>query len=698
MGAPLLRVNGRDLSPYLNLQHDAGFDPVNEERIVPQFAGSVALREGEGYVGEAVGNREWTIPLILSGTSRAVVHQLVQDIQNDLVNGAQVEFAVDSATDSSTFFILERGELGVEFEYFLSVHATTRADLKLWTRPHGSTGTQRTLASFQSTGPQSFLATGVIGDRFALADLELRVGSSVASAGRVLGYAVHRSPSFNPILTASQIMSASTAGQNTIGTVIGASGAIASQYLGIGISPTGATGIAFRAFLAPVAAHVGRHRVLGVMRSRLDSPIAMYARDRFGAILGPTAIASQTDAAKWQLVDIGEISVPARASGQEDVPTQYLDLIAGGASNALPVATYALQTGALFLLNLDHSPGLLRTTGAGGRAAAMSDAFGRLDAGVWLSDSLNSDGGHTWNVVRGKLGGIYTFDMAQAQYGYAMFPGVASNQINKPLANAANATAIGVLGSGVQNQDVYAEANIGMLPYTIYGLVQPPSGGASGLLWELWPKALTNGSAITDGVGVRYSLAAGVPQLALMIASAGATSVLATAAASALTPGIWSATLSNYKLAIQVAGPTAQAWVGTTISGAAPLVNNSPLAQRPGWVAARINNAGVASVFPFMDNLNVQSLGAGASDIGSRQWFRFESYPEERAIQSSASAFVQNQTANFRGVPPRIPVTGSPGASGPVRVLAFEGEVDNFQGADVIDVRLDALERFQFLR
>ena len=135
-----LVVNGRNLSQSVRAQHDEGFDPVDAERIEPQFSGSPAFQEGAEFVNDAEGNREWTVPLILTAADRAALHQLVVDIENDLVSGAQVEFA-SSSNDPSTFFDLERGKLEVEYQYFLSVHATTRATLKLWTRPHGYTGT-----------------------------------------------------------------------------------------------------------------------------------------------------------------------------------------------------------------------------------------------------------------------------------------------------------------------------------------------------------------------------------------------------------------------------------------------------------------------------------------------------------------------------------------------------------------------------
>lgn len=687
MGAPLLRVNGRDLSPYLVVGHDEGLEPVDAERISPEFAGSMALREGEGYVGESVGNREWTVPLILSATSRSALHQLAQDIQNDLVNGGQVEFAVDSATDNSTFFLLERGRLDVEFQYFLAVHLTSRATLKLWTTPHGSPAGVRSVASFTGSGPQSFLATGLLGDRPALGRVVARVGSQTASAGRVIGYALHRSPSFNPILTPSL----ARVDPQTAASVFTSATGIASTYLGIAVSPTGASGVAARWYLDPPVAHTGRHRAIGIVRSRLDRGMSIYAQDRFGAVMGPTVIASQTDANKWQLADLGEISVDAPASGLNDTATQFIDLHAGGASGASVVASYALNVAGVFLMNLDNSPGLLRTPGAGGGNTQLyTDSFDRLSYGRALALSPLADSGQSWVALAGGLGAAYgTLGESRLQNKL----GVGTYYAAANIRSAANASGLAALASGAFNQDLYAEVHFGIQPEA----GQNASAGASGQIWELWPKAQTNASTITDGVGIRFSIPSGMPALSIWIASGGATALLASTVASSLAPNIWGG--ADYKMALQVQGPTAQAFLATGVLGAANITTNSVVAQIPGWVAVKNNNAGIASVYPYMDSLNVQSLAGAASDIGPRQWFRFESYPDEQVHQGPLTGFIQNQIVNFRGVPGvHLPVTGSPGASGPVRVLVFEGEVDNFQCADCIDVRIDALERFQFLR
>ncbi|MGH9380668.1 MAG: hypothetical protein ACRD2Z_08665, partial [Thermoanaerobaculia bacterium] len=98
------------------------------------------------------------------------------------------------------------------------------------------------------------------------------------------------------------------------------------------------------------------------------------------------------------------------------------------------------------------------------------------------------------------------------------------------------------------------------------------------------------------------------------------------------------------------------------------------------------------------DDFTYDSPGAGASDIGAREWFRFQSWPERRAIQGNASVFIADRAAEFRGDHPCLPPVGSPGASGPARVVVMAGDPDDFLGNDLLDVRVDAVEQFAYLR
>lgn len=396
MGAPKLVVNGIDLSTYLMVQDEEGLDPAAPAYFTPQYAGSGALRDGRRHVADTADNREGVFPLLLEGKTRAGLHHLISEINAALVRNASVEFASDSS-DASDFFTLEGGHLDVKYQYFLTGAAlTTRATLHLSTHPYSHTGTMRGVASIPqgSSAVVAFPATGILGDVYALANIEVRVGSAVASAGRVVMFGAHAHPSNNPYREA-------TSGRAQTGaTVLGASGAIGSQYTAIPISPTGASGVAYQEFLDPPNAHVGRHRVIAFARSGLNVPIPLYAMDRFGAILGATAVVTQMDQNKWQVVDLGEVQVPARATGQEGIPTQYVNLFGGGASGAAINASPGFHLAGLLFLPLDYSAGIMRTPGAG--VGGYGDTFSRGE-GQPLESSPQGDLGGIWNRIGGNL-------------------------------------------------------------------------------------------------------------------------------------------------------------------------------------------------------------------------------------------------------------------------------------------------------
>lgn len=690
---PLLKVNGRDLSTYLQAQNEAGFDPVDPDREEPAWAGSPAMREGMEFVGDTVDNREWTIPLLLSASTRAGLHQLVRDIEGELERGARVEFATDSA-DDVTAFDLEAGRLEVAYQFFLSVHATSRAVLRLWTAPQGHTATQRLIASVPGTGPQEFVATGIRGDRSALADLEVVVGSNVATAGRVVGYGVARSASYRGIRLASSLT-----GQASSLATAEPTSSIGSTMLAIPVSPTGASGVAAVAYLSPPEAYQGRHRVLAPLRSNLadTSHLTVSARDRFGAPLGATVIASQNNPARMMLADLGTISVPARASGQEPVPTQEIRISAGGASGAsyAQASGYPLTLGGLLLLPLERSPGLLRTPGIDGDAALYTDSFARLTGAVPVAlhnSPAAESGGVNWTRVAGYAGAAvdsFWGPVWPGKLGPIASSGAAAGGW-RPLLNA---SALYALASGALNTDVEMSGRVALN----YGA--SPAGASSTV--ELWAKAITNGSVLTAGVGARICLLPGSAAIQLVSASGGATAGLASltaATAAAIASQLHAG--AGLTMTVRVQGATAVLFMGTAAQNPpSVLAANAAMLAAPGWPAVRMNaGSNIASAVITVDDLAITALSAGASDIGPRETFRFEAYPQERAYQGNASVFLADRVAQFRGRPPQLPPLPSSGASGPARVIVFESAVDDFRGNDRIDVNLTALERFSFLR
>ncbi len=695
MGAPVLRVNGFDFSPFLNVQHDDGLDPLNPDRKAPQFAGSGAFREGKEGVGQSVDNRAWTIPLVLEAANRPALHDLIRRANQALTKGATVEFAIDEAVDAISYFRLEDGRLDGLFQYYLSVHSVTRATLRLWSTPHATSGTQRLLASraMGSSAVVQFPATGVLGDEDALANLEVRVGSAVASAGRVVLYAVHPHPSFLSYRPATSGLAQAGA------TVRGASGAVGSQYTAIPVSPTGASGVAYTAYLTPPDAHVGRHRLFAIARSALSVPLPLYAEDRFNAPLGPTALASQTDLTKWQLIDLGEVQVPARASGQDTTPTQYVNIYGGGASGASVLASGALHLNGVMLLPLDYSVGVLRTGGAGG-GDRIGDTFyrylsgGVFSIGVFVEEMPNADIGNvTWARVGGRLCNPYA--PFGVEGGVARIGPAASGQLGYV---ATGATGLYTLGSGRMLTDVHMEAN-----YQIYGGV-PSLAAASNHHVALYPKmeasAAYTKAVLTLGPSPNVAIITGAsPGAQNLRASAGMPSLLA----SGLLAG------QRHKITARVLGGRMDVWVATGPLSPSPIISAShaelgvagypavDMQQGPG---GNLGGIGLASTaVGLLSSLIVYSFGGSVGDIAPREYFRFEADPDARVYQGNASIFKVDRTADYRGHDPHLfPVGTGASARGPLRVVVFQGEVDNVVGNDGPDVALTAMERWEYLR
>lgn len=362
----VLNVNGRDLAQYARPWAEDGFSMDPEAIDDPQFAGSPAFTEGLRFTEEASGNRHWQVPLVLDADSRAELHELVRDINGDLFRGAEVEFASDSA-DSSTFFDLEAGRLDVTYDYMLTaVNNITRATLHLWTRPFGyskpSGGTIRLVASAIASGPVEIPATGILGDVDARVNLRFRATPHmVVEDTPVVMYGVHRSASFIAVLHAASHLIDSVGN----GTVIGASGAIASQYVGFPVSPTRSLSnldqFAFHR-PSPAAPYIDeRFRVFGVVRSRIAVPSAaggalgLRLRGRWEDVFTPTVLA--THSTEFGLYDFGEVTFP-NAIEPADQDRLKLDWISGGASGASIIASPGLHVQALIYLPLGYNAGI----------------------------------------------------------------------------------------------------------------------------------------------------------------------------------------------------------------------------------------------------------------------------------------------------------------------------------------------------
>lgn len=687
MAAPRLKVGGLDLSTYLRLQPDESpaVDPAGMEYFKPQFSGAPALGEGSAWVGDAVENRTMVFPLYIDGANRAAILKTIREVDQALIKGAQVEFCIDPDVDQPSFFDLERGTFEQSFNVWHLINTIAGGVLTLYVRPYANTATHRLIASIPAatSAVVEFAATGIMGDAYALANLEVRVGSQVASAGRVVAWGVHPHPSHNPYRAATSGLA------QTGATVRGASGAIGSQYTAIPVSPTGASGVAYTAYLDPPSAHVGRHRVMVFGRSGFANPIALYAKDRFGGILGPTALASQTDQTKWQMIDLGEINVPMRASGQDAVPTQFINLYGAALNEGTINASPGLHLNGIMFLPLDYSAGILRTPGAGG-GSYLQDSFARFPVSEATSLLLDSmpipDVGNPWSKV-GILGAGGYFSVW--------------NRFNYPELAAANSTGEVVNGAtGFYN--LASGALFSDVLLTIRRINVTPVC-ASGAWVEGWAKrrpAVSLASAgvwarLTMGPSLTMQLYAGDGTKATMLASAGIASSLATAVLNQ----------TAVDMSIQCQGATAAVYLATGVAPSPILIaghvaiggQGNPALRMQQGAASQVTGVNAARNGLSLTRFSLGEIGAEKSDINARNFFRFESHPKDRIYQGNASVFEIDRLANYRGQMPKIPPVPT-AATGPARLVVFQGEIDNVQGLDGPDISLEVLEQFRFLR
>ena len=99
----------------------------------------------------------------------------------------------------------------------------------------------------------------------------------------------------------------------------------------------------------------------------------------------------------------------------------------------------------------------------------------------------------------------------------------------------------------------------------------------------------------------------------------------------------------------------------------------------------------------------IERFGLGSDDrFTSHAPFHFDLSTLDlfASLRVGASVFLIDRTANFRGVPPRVPAIGSAALlpSGPAQAIVFAGDPSNFVGNDLLDVRLDCVERWRYLR
>ncbi len=161
----LLKLGALDLSEYVGMQKDDGFDPVDVDYTEPQFSSS-PLREGAQLVGHTVGLREMAWPLKLSAPSKDALHATVVELNREHRSGeTRVEWRDKGAT-VSTFYEAEAVRFEPDFHYWRGQANRLNGVLRVWVQPYGHTGAERLIASgVSTTGP------GAIGNHVAVATI-----------------------------------------------------------------------------------------------------------------------------------------------------------------------------------------------------------------------------------------------------------------------------------------------------------------------------------------------------------------------------------------------------------------------------------------------------------------------------------------------------------------------------------------------
>jgi hypothetical protein len=410
----------------------------------------------------------------------------------------------------------------------------------------------------------------------------------------------------------------------------------------------------------------------------------MYAGDRFGAVLGPTAKATQIDQSRMQLIDLGEIHVPARATGQDSVPTQYVNIYAGGAPGASIVATRSFHLNGLIFLPLDYSAGVLRTPGRSGES--IFDAYTRfpdmLNGGELLDSRPTSDSGHKWTNAGGFLGVYNRFGAELAA-------------VNSEGDGQTGATGFYDLASGAKLTDV---------ELTLSG-VGVGTVNASGAWLEGWAKRQPGFASA--GVWTRITRAPSLSAALFLGDGEKATALASVAIASTLGSAI--AAGGGFNVALRCIGGNAELYVATgagqsptaLLNGGHPGIGlgGNPAFRMQSGRATQVSGVNARREGLGIGEFALAAFGAGGSDTGAREYFRFESNPQPRTYQGNASVFTADRTADYRGHDPQLtPVGSGAGAIGPLRIVVFQGEVDNVIGNDGPDIALTAMERWEYLR
>jgi len=400
--ALVFKVNGRDLSSYLRVNHGDGLDPAPGEFMDPQYAGSAAMGEGQFFVGDAVNNSAKVFPLILKAATTDLLYQLIRDIRADLAKGNQVEYRSGGAS-ASTFFDLEGGVLDPDFEFWLDQGKRCRATLTIHTRPYGHTGTTRLVGSSVVTGMGNILASGLKGDADAQAVVKI-AGQAGTQSTFMYGVKAPVPSGWVPEWRAASIGYATgwLLATIMIGPLMkGASGRLASQTAAFGLAATANYGYekawALGEVKLPPVTYAGKHRLFVGARTLLAAtvtstrPLLYLANNPIGGFQNQNGnpasgafgdfellgVATLVDT-DWKLFDMGELNIPTSLAST----SPRMHMLFRGASGWVPAsagASHPIEIEGMFLLPIDHQAGVFMPGGGSPFSGSGATAIATLD-------------------------------------------------------------------------------------------------------------------------------------------------------------------------------------------------------------------------------------------------------------------------------------------------------------------------------
>lgn len=318
-----LYIDGMDITQWLRLSPGEGFDPADPDFITPQF-GEATSEEGDPLLSIHSGNKELVWPVHLSSSvGKDELHTLVRQINRIAQHASVIEWQDDAAT-KPTFYDAIIGRFEPDFNYRRGQRNWLSGVLRVWTKPYGHTGTYRNLGTAAATvALPAVSAPSVAGDVDALLDCTI---SMAPAPGTVIDFGPRRIIMGAMVLASGAlpvIRAASNSDTNLTGTIgqpaatlVGGSGAFASQYLRQALPTVGEYGM-FAADLVEDFGHDMRTplRMFALARmtkhagaAATGNQIAMHARG--GArgddhLYGPTQILDASMG--WRVLDLGLI-------------------------------------------------------------------------------------------------------------------------------------------------------------------------------------------------------------------------------------------------------------------------------------------------------------------------------------------------------------------------------------------------------